>query len=284
MANSISETWKQWDGIHNDPAQHKRLKSAASASCTPRSTDQIEGAGVFQGRHGTYSTSLSSCTCVDFVRRKLPCKHMYRLALEFSLIEGDYKSDSNQVRIPIKEGLSLKEAIANIENLPEDSQILLCGIFAGITANSVYVTETFSPALDSLLTASIIRKISIHQPDINEIINCYTGKEIAERLTRAGIVFDTRLKVRDLKEWCVNNISEKFSELFNDHNYTTVTVTVSPKYEPQRFKIYRYLDRKYGTTEITDDYIHFFTIPCLETELPEDDITALLREYGYYKK
>lgn len=34
------------------------------------------------GRDGTYRVTLSDCECVDFYRRQLPCKHMYRLALE----------------------------------------------------------------------------------------------------------------------------------------------------------------------------------------------------------
>ena len=34
-----------------------------------------------------YDTTLSSCTCADFEKRKLPCKHIYRLAVELNLIE-----------------------------------------------------------------------------------------------------------------------------------------------------------------------------------------------------
>lgn len=34
-----------------------------------------------------YDTSLSSCTCFDFQERNLPCKHVYRLAVELGIIE-----------------------------------------------------------------------------------------------------------------------------------------------------------------------------------------------------
>lgn len=34
-----------------------------------------------------YDTSLSQCTCYDFQSRRLPCKHMYRLAVELGMIE-----------------------------------------------------------------------------------------------------------------------------------------------------------------------------------------------------
>ena len=31
--------------------------------------------------------SLSECDCIDFLRRNLPCKHIYRLALELEVVE-----------------------------------------------------------------------------------------------------------------------------------------------------------------------------------------------------
>lgn len=34
-----------------------------------------------------YSTTLSSCNCYDFQSRNLPCKHMYRLAVELDIVE-----------------------------------------------------------------------------------------------------------------------------------------------------------------------------------------------------
>lgn len=34
-----------------------------------------------------YDTSLSQCTCYDFQKRQLPCKHMYRLAVELGIIK-----------------------------------------------------------------------------------------------------------------------------------------------------------------------------------------------------
>jgi len=38
--------------------------------------------------NGLYKhATLESCTCPDFKERKLPCKHMYRLASELGLIE-----------------------------------------------------------------------------------------------------------------------------------------------------------------------------------------------------
>ena len=38
----------------------------------------------------TYTTSLKECTCPDFEKRHLPCKHMYRLALDRGIIDEDF--------------------------------------------------------------------------------------------------------------------------------------------------------------------------------------------------
>ena len=37
-----------------------------------------------------YKTTLSGCTCSDFITRKVPCKHMYRLALELNIITSSW--------------------------------------------------------------------------------------------------------------------------------------------------------------------------------------------------
>lgn len=37
-----------------------------------------------------YSVSLTECTCPDFQHRKLPCKHMYKLALELGIVTKDW--------------------------------------------------------------------------------------------------------------------------------------------------------------------------------------------------
>ena len=36
-------------------------------------------------KYGDYEVSLESCTCMDFKMRRLPCKHMYKLAKELKL-------------------------------------------------------------------------------------------------------------------------------------------------------------------------------------------------------
>ena len=85
---------KASDDINNEPDQLKRQKSALSSKCTPAEVDHVNQTGIFKGSgKKPYNTTLNSCTCRDYFVRRLPCKHMYRLAMELGLFEGDFKSN-----------------------------------------------------------------------------------------------------------------------------------------------------------------------------------------------
>lgn len=69
---------------------------------TPVEVDYKAGTATFSGRHGTYQATLNSCSCFDFGSRRLPCKHIYRLAHEMNFIrlEGPVESNSDAIQIP----------------------------------------------------------------------------------------------------------------------------------------------------------------------------------------
>ena len=64
-----------WYNNLNTPDDLKRLTSAQKSECAPLSLDKEKQVGSFTGKHGSYTASMYECTCVDFMRRKLPCKH-----------------------------------------------------------------------------------------------------------------------------------------------------------------------------------------------------------------
>lgn len=73
-----------WDKkLHRDYDQKKRIESARKASTTPTTVDRDEMFATFKGSgKEPYITTLEECSCRDFFVRRLPCKHIYRLALE----------------------------------------------------------------------------------------------------------------------------------------------------------------------------------------------------------
>lgn len=97
----IIKAWQDWDYIiHEDEAQISRQGRAMTY---PFSFDinQKTQTAVFSSTSVMpyYDTTLHSCTCGDFESRRLPCKHIYRLAVELGIIEiikrplGGYDKD-----------------------------------------------------------------------------------------------------------------------------------------------------------------------------------------------
>ena len=78
--------------LHDTPEQLQRQDRLTELRVLQ--LDRVEGTGIVRSGSGdsghSYETSLTKCQCVDFHQRRLPCKHIYRLAAEL----GVYRSIS----------------------------------------------------------------------------------------------------------------------------------------------------------------------------------------------
>lgn len=76
--------WTDWDiSVHQDYEQHKRFGTAQKIKPDNITLDTIAKTAVIVGSgEDPYEVTLDSCTCFDYLSRKLPCKHIYRLAQE----------------------------------------------------------------------------------------------------------------------------------------------------------------------------------------------------------
>lgn len=81
--------WPEWDSaVHADDAQIERQGRAMTYPFTFNVNDTAQTARFSSTSDlPYYDTSLSCCDCHDFQGRRLPCKHMYRLAAELGVIE-----------------------------------------------------------------------------------------------------------------------------------------------------------------------------------------------------
>ena len=88
-------TWEV--SIHESKEQQRRISTARKAETSPAVVDRENKTAEFKGSDKTpYTTTLESCTCTDFMRRVLPCKHIYRLALELDggdVVQGVNKNE-----------------------------------------------------------------------------------------------------------------------------------------------------------------------------------------------
>lgn len=80
---SSEDLWIKWIECHSAQKLQDRLKRAlVYHELIPLKIDTSARCGRFanQTSKKRYRTTLHSCTCPDFKKRKLPCKHMYYLA------------------------------------------------------------------------------------------------------------------------------------------------------------------------------------------------------------
>ena len=91
-----------WD---SDCIDAKRLERAASTVILPGTLDRQSGTALFQGAEDIYETSLTACTCMDFVKREgaSPCKHILRLGIELGFIDEHGLNQKEQKLLAVKD-------------------------------------------------------------------------------------------------------------------------------------------------------------------------------------
>lgn len=276
MSNiSAYEIWKNaWkQEIHTTDYALKRIKSAQSAKLTPIRIDATDFYGHFQGSHGRYETFLDYCPCGDFHRSNLPCKHVYRLAIELGLMDIKAESNQNAIVTPKNERVNLDDTIDIVESLSPDAQLTLLDIACNIRSTTPIYEITSNSIISELMACGII----IDSDPNNHKINFKTKKDIIKLLDSENISYNKNSKKCELEELCKQCIPQKTADIFG----TTVRVSIPTQFSPQN--IHYYLHRKYGSETYYDvDLNCFHEVKLLDTSLPDDAITDQLRLRGYY--
>lgn len=81
-------TFGDWDAeIHNDYDQVRRIAYLKNIKPENIVINHASQTARVNGTGGIYDVTLNDCTCYDFYERRLPCKHMYRLAYELGCLD-----------------------------------------------------------------------------------------------------------------------------------------------------------------------------------------------------
>lgn len=112
--------WTEQD--HQGKKQESAISKAQLSKTTPISVDSTAQTAIFWGSgKEPYQTSLSVCTCSEFVRFKVPCKHIYRLAMELGIVNFSYDTGmSSGERAAMQ--ISFEDAVGIIEALSPEAQ------------------------------------------------------------------------------------------------------------------------------------------------------------------
>lgn len=282
MAENSFQIWD--DAIHTAPDQVKRIASAKKAATSPSSIDRESKTGVFEGSgKEPYHVTLESCTCGDFRRRKLPCKHMYRLAMELGEFGGDFAKGTNK-NVVSHGQIKFEEAVDEIEKLPEAAQRDLQRVFFW-NPNPEYMhireVDDVSKALE---TCPIVE---VKEASLTERLNLMKKTDIIHALKEMSVEYP-KLPKEELIQWCVENAPSIAA-------YAPKRCIVAPAFCVSKLyrSIYTYLARKFdwnNSYDIFRDKEGVFVIPYGAQQVkqpdgqyvydfPNDEVTDMLNKH-----
>lgn len=261
--------WEIWDDIHENEEQIKRQKSATKSACTPLSIEN--GVGVFRGKSGEYSTTLEKCPCMDFSRRRKPCKHMYRLSIELGYFSADnVQSDTGSVLVPQEQHEAyLIHLVSILENYPLWQQLAFKNVICALTfANQKeYFTHAF-PLLVEMLNTDFL----CFYRDFTAFSSHYRKKDMISMISELNIPVPDTAKTQKAKiEWVMKRL-----DIYGDLMFPIdLFVTMPSGMGAVGRHFYKYLHRKF------DDDASLAWEDCYgNLNVPNDEATRVLKLFG----
>ncbi len=232
MDIDFSEQWEVWsEEIHQTEDQIERKQRGASSKCAPVALDEFIGIGIFSGSsREKYHTALTECECVDFQRRKLPCKHIYRLAHELKILS---------MALDTTKHVNKWQLIDSLNALTEDAQILVMEMLYFFIYHPEKLPLKRDP--DDKTHELLASGLAVELEDIN------TGvKRKAKPILLSYLTLDEKKPLKSssketLVKWIINYKPELAKEIAKD----TVILSINPEIEAHKRSLYRILTNKY---------------------------------------
>lgn len=171
-----------------------------------------------------YNTSLENCECKDFLNSGLPCKHIYKLAMELGIINSDWDISG----IP-------KELRERIEALPYFDQVAFIKLIPYHTSgNSFEVKKSDVPV--SIIESGLVVENSDYYRVLDEN---YTKNDIIASLavTKNSYTLSSKSTKKDMINWIIDNDKKLLQKLCNKHYYIS--------FAPDVFSHLNYIYREY---------------------------------------
>lgn len=175
LFRSHDSSWGIWDdSVHQTEGQPGRMQRALTQNLKISEKNQ-RGQYLVTGSKGNiYRVNFDSCTCEDFKRRGLPCKHMYALAMKeagfnpipyvikIEMVAHPLRGFMNMGRFKVK-GKSPATNRFNTKTVYalDESNAISAGRLAGL-ADPVTATEVeFEPATEKSLAVAASQGVYI---------------------------------------------------------------------------------------------------------------------------
>lgn len=268
-----------WDqSVHLQPDQVARIQRAQKPDVTPDSVDAEHQSCIIRGSgKNPYYVTLSACTCNDFTKRHLPCKHIYRLAAELKIIQ-----------IPLKRGVckpdqfTLEEAVSAIEALSIPAQQQMLEFISDLVYGPGTLTAIpLSPVSEELKTCPLL---SYQDALLSEVISTFSRDDLLDVCSHIAVSPAPKKNASKttLSAWILDH-----ADVCTYDFPKYISFSFIPHFQICARSAYSYLLRKLNSNRACDDN-GFCDIPCGSERqgdgkyyFPDDKVTALLTLYGH---
>lgn len=230
--------WTEQD--HQGKKQESAISKARLSKTTPISVDSAAQTATFWGSgKEPYQTSLSTCTCSEFVRFKAPCKHIYRLAMELGIIDLTYKTGmSSGERNEMQ--LSFEDALGLVESLSQDAQHEIYNMLSmqidsrhvpRLIMDPEIITEFRACPLLEEKPATALMLSMMKRKTLNDLISI-SGVSNAPKINSASAV---------LAQWLLDNMPN-----LSDFLPPYAAFSLIPNFDKAQVAMIKYFNRIYG--------------------------------------
>lgn len=255
------------ENLHKDAEQLTRQKSATNKKLTPINIDYVGCTGYFKGSSKKpYTTTLESCTCGDFIRRRLPCKHIYRLAHELNIFNLGNVEASNIVTISstdlidevldkttgeITDHINLNGAKSEIDKLSFDELVLCEDIFDKLANRGKLLI------IEDIELAEKLNKMnlcSLKETFDSEIINILTKSNLINIIKTLDVENKIEIKSSTTKTALLdileNNFNDKLPDLLSKQYYMFKHDDLENDYGKLRFYTRTLINNQFIDTDL----------------------------------
>ena len=244
--------------LHDEADQLKRQNAALKLN-----VQSVDSAAA-TGKINDYDVSLDFCPCIDFSRRHLPCKHMYRLAHELGVfpLAGKVVNDP-AVRNTVATKhtrTALKQAIAE---LPKRAQEILQEC---VSLNDRFFNNSFQSDIQALVNAGFATTRPI---TFFDIADQFTIADMLEMCPNEKPSSKNRRK--PVIDFFVEHYSDNAKQVVDDLHGDDVYIEVTNVIQTDIATVQRFLARILGKVYRSnfDVHGHYSEKEMIVRELPE---------------
>lgn len=244
--------------LHDEADQLKRQNAALKLN-----VQSVDSAAAI-GKINDYDVSLDFCPCIDFSRRHLPCKHMYRLAHELGVfpLAGKVVNDP-AVRNTVATKhtrTALKQAIAE---LPKRAQEILQEC---VSLNDRFFNNSFQSDIQALVNAGFATTRPI---TFFDIADQFTIADMLEMCPNEKPSSKSRRK--PVIDFFVEHYSDNAKQVVDDLHGDDVYIEVTNVIQTDIATVQRFLARILGKVYRSnfDVHGHYSEKEMIVRELPE---------------